>query len=87
MREKYKQFYRYARLVVKPVGLIFTLVAIALVGVQILQALGETATKGWLVLFFVGFGFWALDSVLSTLEDWDKRSDEIEKSRKPSTSK
>lgn len=84
MKEKYKQFYRYARLVVKPAGLIFTLVAIVLVGAQILQTMGEKITTGWLVLFFVGFIFWLLDSIWSTLEEWNKLSEGVEKPHKRS---
>jgi len=85
MREKYNQLYRYTRLVVKPVGIIFTLIAITLVGAQILGAVGGTVGTAWLVLFFIGFGFWALDSVLSALEDWNKISEEIKEHPKKSS--
>jgi uncharacterized membrane protein len=84
MKEKYKQFYRYARLVVKPAGFVFTLVAILLVGIQILQTMGENITTGWLALFFVGFAFWLLDTIWSTLEDWDKLSEKPKKPHQPS---
>lgn len=83
MREKHKKLYGYARLVVKPVGLIFTLVAIALVGAQILLAVEGTVGKGWLVLFFVGFALWLLDSMWSTLEDWDKLRKQFRETQRP----
>jgi uncharacterized membrane protein YfhO len=79
MREKFNEFYRSARLIVKPAAMIFTLVAIFLVAIQILQTMGERITTGWLVLFIIGFVFWLLDTIWSGFEDMDKISKKPEK--------
>ena len=84
MQESYKQLFRYARLLVKPIGLIFTLTAIGIFGAQVLRTMGETVGKGWLVLILVGLILWLFDISLSTFEDWGKLSKEIEEHRQSS---
>jgi uncharacterized membrane protein YdfJ with MMPL/SSD domain len=68
MQKKRTLARKYARSVVKAVGLVFTMFAIAMFGFQVLQTVGLTLGTGWLVLFLVGVGLWIIDSVWEIFE-------------------
>ena len=78
MQEKYNQCFRYARLIVKPVGLVFALVGILIFMIQYLSI--YTGTAG-LVIFIIGSLLWALDTLWSTLDGWKELGKEIKEHR------
>jgi len=84
MREKYKQLFRYSRLIVKPVGFIFASVGIIMFVLQVLQATGNTVGKEGLVILVIGAALWLLDILWSTLDGWAELSKEIKEHRQSS---
>ena len=72
MREKYIEMFRYARLIVKPVGFVFAFIGIILFMVEVLVIVGDSMGKGGLIIIIVGGALWLLDTLWGTLEDWEE---------------
>jgi len=80
MREKYKQGFRYARLVVKSVGWLFgwTFVVISI-------ALAVRQVSPEIIAFLiVGLVFWGFDTLWSALDDSKRFWEEIKEHRQSS---
>lgn len=72
MGKRYRKGFRYARLVFKPAGFAFVVAGIAIFVVQVLGSVEESMGRGGLVFLIVGGSFWLLDTLFSTIEDWEK---------------
>jgi uncharacterized membrane protein len=72
MRDKYRKVFRYARLIVKPVGFVFAFVGIIMFVVEVLGSVGSTMGKGGLIMLVVGAALWLLDTLWDTADDWDE---------------
>lgn len=80
MKQKYKQGFRYARLIAKSVGLVFALVGILIFMIQNISAYAGMIAG--VVIFVIGAFLWALDTLWSALDDWKRLSEQIKENRK-----
>jgi uncharacterized membrane protein len=83
MMQKYRQGFRYARLIAKMVGLVFSLVGILIFMIQNVSAYGGMIIG--VVIFVIGALLWALDTLWNALDDWKNLSNQIKVHNQPNS--
>jgi hypothetical protein len=81
MRERYREMFMYARLVVKPVGFVFALAGIIVFVVGVLGTVESSMGERGLIIIVVGSALWLLDTLWSTMDGWAKIGKEIKENR------